>query len=344
MKALKTLLFTLSFAAALPAANARSEELDRLSLCPAAEEMQLFYYYLKPEPGASVKEHKSACPGRDETVKMPDWLERSLPAMAARKVWKDPEEGELSEADLWQVPASILYEFLETTRRTLPGKLEEKTVSPLALEKEYSDLRLRFMLSIERLSRSRLYDSFDGRGKGLFNGLGRIMEKMDLLTGALAGQDKAGFYKNAGEAVFLSRDLFTQLFNEPRSEPLHRYRPEARILPGYRGVSLPVPGDQTLFLTSGERVDMLVTFEAITGKGVKDVVTATILQNVVVLKVSRPETPDGKGVVQLLCNPNEAQYAMLSLAQCKGINLTRRAAGDVELHPMEIASLVKLFR
>ena len=73
-------------------------------------------------------------------------------------------------------------------------------------------------------------------------------------------------------------------------------------------------------------------------------VTATILQDIVVLNVSKPDSPDGPGVVQLMCNPNEAQYAALSLAQSKRMNVTRRAPGDTELHPMEIASFKRLFK
>ncbi|MBU2575233.1 MAG: hypothetical protein KKH28_14280 [Elusimicrobia bacterium] len=344
MKVFKKLLCMLPLAAALPVCAAPPEELIRISLCPAAENMQLFYYYLKPGIEASLKDHKTHCPGSEESVKMPGWLQKAAPAMAERMVWKDPEEGNLSEAALWQTPVSVLYEFTETTRKTLPGPAGETPVSPFILEKEYNDMRTRLILSVERLARARLNDSFEGRGKGLFSTLNRIMERMDALTGAISARDKAGFYKGAGEAAGLSKDLFAQLFSAPRLEPGYRYRPQPRILDGYRGVSLPVPGYQTLFLNSGERVDLLVTFEAIMGKGAKEMVTATILQNVVVLKVSRPDAIGGTGVVQLLCNPNEAQYATLSLAQCKSVNIARRAAGDVELHPMEIASFVKLFK
>lgn len=343
MKTFKKLLFALPLAAALPV-MAEQGGPTRSALCPAAEDMQMFYYYLNPVADSSVRNRKSACQGSDYVYKMPGWLQEAVPAMLGRKVWKDPEEGELSEAQLWQAPVSILYEFAEKTPATLPGLADKAPVSPLAMEKEYNDIRVRLMFSIERLARARLYDSFEGRGRGMFSTLERIMERMDALTGALAERDKDGFYRNAGETAELSRDLFSQLFAEPRQEPLYRYRPEARILAGYRGVSLPVPGHQALFLAAGERVDLLVTFAARTGKGEADVVTATILQNVVVLKVAKPDSPDGKGVVQLLCNPNEAQYAMLSLAQAKSINITRRAAGDIELHPMEIASLVKLFK
>ena len=50
------------------------------------------------------------------------------------------------------------------------------------------------------------------------------------------------------------------------------------------------------------------------------------------------------GVVQLLCNPNEAQYAALSLAQGSSITLIRRAPGDTEMRPMEIASFRRLIK
>ena len=68
------------------------------------------------------------------------------------------------------------------------------------------------------------------------------------------------------------------------------------------------------------------------------------LQNVVVIKVHKPDTPAGTGVVQLLCNPNEAQYAALSLAQANNIVIARRAPGDTEMRPMEIASFRSLFK
>ena len=344
MKIFKKLLcILLPLAAALPAYAAESELTPEKISC-AAEDMQLFYHYLNPDRDKALKEFKPKCGAQEGTVKMPEWLDKAVPAMAEHKVWNDPDEGKLSEAALWQTSSSILYEFADTTRKTLVGAGDQKPASPFMLETNYNDIRIRFMLSVERIARARLNDSFEGRGKGLFSTLNMIVERMDGLTGAISAHDKAGFNKNAGEAAELSRDLLAQLFSAPRQEPVYRYRPEPRVLPGYRGVSLPVPGYQTLFLNSGERVDLLVTFEAITGKGSKDMVTATILQDVVVLKVSRPDAMDGPAVVQLLCNPNEAQYAVLSLAQSKSVNIVRRAPGDVEMNPMEIASFVKLFK
>ena len=314
----------------------------------AAEELQLFYYYLNAVADDSLKEFKSRCSGSPAIIKMPDWLQKAKPAMLERKVWKDPEEGELSEAALWQAPVSILYEFASATKKTLPVAEGAYGVSPLELEGDYSEIRLRFVMSVDRLTRAKLEDSFEGRGKAMLSTMNMVMERLDKMKDALAEGDNSVFNKNAGETLKLSRGLFAQLFEAQRGgngyKSAPKYTPKAFILPGYRGVSLPVSGHQTLFLESGDRIDMLVTFEALLGSGSKETVTATMLQNVVVLKVTRPATAGGGGVVQLLCNPNEAQYAALSLAQGKTINLVRRAPGDFEMRPMEIASLRKLMK
>lgn len=119
------------------------------------------------------------------------------------------------------------------------------------------------------------------------------------------------------------------------------------LVQGYRGTTLPVGGDQVLYVKKGDRVDVLVTFDAKTQdkdkKERKEKVTATILQNVVVLNVRRPEKVDDLGAVELLLNPVEAQYAALSLAQ-GSIHIAVRAVGDVELHPMEMASFRRLIK
>ena len=107
-------------------------------------------------------------------------------------------------------------------------------------------------------------------------------------------------------------------------------------------MALPFPAHQLLFIEPGDRVDIMVTFSAEMGDKEKtrmEEVTATIMQNVVVLGVNRPS-----GVVQLIFNPNEAQYAALFAAKDKTLWLSKRAAGDTEMHPMEMASARKLFR
>jgi hypothetical protein len=114
------------------------------------------------------------------------------------------------------------------------------------------------------------------------------------------------------------------------------------VLIGYRATAIPVSGNQVMFLKKGDRVDVLVTFDA-QMKTSKEKVTATILQNCVVTEVYRPADAEKMGVVQLLLNPNEAQYAALAYRQGE-LSVTLRAPNDTEMHPMEMASFRKLFR
>ncbi|MCR4295801.1 MAG: RcpC/CpaB family pilus assembly protein [Elusimicrobia bacterium] len=111
---------------------------------------------------------------------------------------------------------------------------------------------------------------------------------------------------------------------------------------GYRGVAVPLSGDQVAFLKKGDRVDAMVTFEAKMKGNVKEKVTATILQNVLVLDIIKPAKLEEKGVVQLALNPNESQYVALSLRQ-GDLVLSLRAESDKKLAPMEMASFRKLF-
>lgn len=321
---------------AAPAGAAGAGYPARDAAC-AAEDMQVFYYYLSPVQNAGVKNRATSCHPGKKSLQLPAWLERSLPAMTARKVWKDPEEGEISEALVWQTPVSILY---EATARLAAA-------DPMGDGAGFNDMRIRFIMSVERVTRAGLETSFAGRGGPMLATLDAATRAFDGLTGALARDDRKAFDESAAGLLRSSRDLFAQLFAEPRGggkKPAARYTPEARVLPGYRGVSLPVPASQALFLSRGERVDMLVSFDALTGADTKEKVTATILQNVIVTGVQKSAGPGEPGVVQLLCNPNEAQYAALSLAQGSNITLIRRASGDTELRPMEIASFRRLIK
>ncbi|MDT8287202.1 MAG: RcpC/CpaB family pilus assembly protein, partial [Elusimicrobiales bacterium] len=173
-------------------------------------------------------------------------------------------------------------------------------------------------------------------------------QQLELLVAAMyAGDGKAAFEARVRTLQHV-RDVFRKLLlpAPPASARAYaEYEPEPRLFPGYRAASLPVRGSQAMFLKPGDRVDMMVTFDALMADERKEKVTATILQNVLVLDVARAADPEGMAVVRLLCNPNEAQYAALSLMQGGGnISLPRRAEGDAELHPMEIATFRKLFK
>lgn len=155
--------------------------------------------------------------------------------------------------------------------------------------------------------------------------------------------------------------------NQISQSALISLSPEAglsvKVPPGYRGCILPMENELLRLLKPGDRVDILVSFDAVMGENRKEKVTATILQNVLVLGVgnnlgqglsaahakskdSQAQADAGfsdRGVLSLALNPNEAQYLALSIEQGK-ITIIVRGLGDVELHPMEIASFKRLIK
>ena len=128
------------------------------------------------------------------------------------------------------------------------------------------------------------------------------------------------------------------------SAPAQSQKPDAQgLFAGYRGVSLSLPGHQLTFLKKDDHVDVMVTFDAKMADKRKEKVTATILQNVRIVDITKPAKGEERGIVQILLNPNEAQYAALSDAQGE-LHIALRAPGDTEMHPMEMARFRKLFR
>lgn len=120
--------------------------------------------------------------------------------------------------------------------------------------------------------------------------------------------------------------------------------PDLTLKTGYRALTLPLPASRLVNVKPGDRVDVLVTFEWRLGEKAKEKepITATLLQNVVVLKT----TPFDKdtATVELEVNPNEAQYAVLAMQPAYSVWLIVRAEGDKEMKPMEMANFTKLFR
>lgn len=136
-----------------------------------------------------------------------------------------------------------------------------------------------------------------------------------------------------------------------------------KIPPGYRGAVVPVDTDLLKLIKPGDRTDILVTFDALMADNRKEKVTATIFQNVLVLGVGsdlgqgmtavdfgEAKKKDDqtaafaeKGVLSVALNPNEAQYLALAMKQGE-ITVILRGLGDIEMHPMEMASFRKLFR
>jgi Flp pilus assembly protein CpaB len=114
------------------------------------------------------------------------------------------------------------------------------------------------------------------------------------------------------------------------------------MMDGYRSVAVQTADYELLDVRPGDRVDVLVIFDASTrGAIVKH--AATLLQNVTVLGTARSHKSDGKGVAYLMLNPLEAQYAALAPRQGE-IDIVLRKPGDKEIHPMEMSDFRKLFR
>lgn len=155
--------------------------------------------------------------------------------------------------------------------------------------------------------------------------------------------------------------------NQLTQSSLNALSPESglsvAIPPGYRGAMLPIEPEMKALLKPGDRVDVLVTFDAMMNDGRKEKVTATILQNVLVIAVGsnlgkgmdakqfknlvaqddKTAAFAEKATASLALNPNEAQYLSLALKQGE-TTVILRGLGDVEMHPMEMASFRKLFR
>lgn len=135
-----------------------------------------------------------------------------------------------------------------------------------------------------------------------------------------------------------------------------------KVPPGYRAAALGIDADMRSLVKPGDRVDVLVTFDALMADGRKEKATATILQNILVLAVGRnlgqgmtagqfksaSEAEDKtaafaeKAAISLAVNPRELQF--LALAGQQGTtSVGLRSPGDNELHPVPVSLMRQLF-
>ena len=163
---------------------------------------QVFYHYFKKD--------------RDPGLAVPPWIDQTIDAMLRRAVWQDPEEGNINEAQLWQAPVSVLYEFFELTRKTFLPSDGGQLAQPTTLIRDYADNRIRFQMSLDRLYRARLGSSLGGRGRAVMSNFDLILKEMDSLIDALTSSD-AERYKEAVLAVgYLANNAFRVLHHAPR--------------------------------------------------------------------------------------------------------------------------------
>jgi tight adherence protein B len=168
----------------------------------AEGKIQIFYHYFKRD--------------RDPKLHVPVWLDKNLNAMLSHAVWNDPDDGLLNEAQLWQAPASVLYEFFELVRQSFPPDDGGKLVSPGALIREYEDNRIRFQMSCDRLIRARLGNSLAGRGRAVLANFDLINKQMDsVMDGLINGNTQR--YKAAVIGIgALSEAAYQVLQENPR--------------------------------------------------------------------------------------------------------------------------------
>lgn len=135
-----------------------------------------------------------------------------------------------------------------------------------------------------------------------------------------------------------------------------------KVLPNYRAFILGVDNSISSLIKPGDKVDVLLTFDALLKGGAKEKMTATILQDIQVLGVGsnlgqgmdsagKANAADreannaafsDRSVLSLSLSPVEAQY--LALAKEEGeITVIVRSTGDTKVYPIEISSFSKLF-
>ena len=197
--------------AAPAAAQFTREEITRI-VDPnegAEARAQYIYHYFKKD--------------RDPNLKTPKWMDEILDAMTSRAVWQDPEEGVLNEAQLWQAPVSVLYEFFEHTRKTFPPEFNGTLTPPGALIKDYEDSRVRFQMSLDRLYRARLGDSLGGRGRAVLADYDLILREMESVLDALTSQDAQRYHDAVVAIAELTHQAFFIFHRLPRG-----YEPPAQ--------------------------------------------------------------------------------------------------------------------
>ncbi|MFA6092147.1 MAG: type II secretion system F family protein [Elusimicrobiota bacterium] len=177
---------------------------------------QYIYHYFKKD--------------RDPNLQVPAWIDGILEAMVSRPVWQDPDEGVLNEAQLWQAPVSVLYEFFEHTRKTFPPEFNGQLTPPGALVKDYEDSRIRFQMSLDRLYRAKLGDSLGGRGRALLAVYDLILREMESVLDALTSQDARRYQESVMAVGTLTNQAFQILRSSPRG-----FNPPGKDAPASQG-------------------------------------------------------------------------------------------------------------
>ncbi|MEF3280262.1 MAG: type II secretion system F family protein [Elusimicrobiota bacterium] len=217
---LKVILFFGGLNCFLPLSSAIFSKYQMEEIKCASTKAQLFYFYLKPDRAPDIKDFSFKCKGNNVRYIMPQWIDSTLSNMINKKVWRDPEEGEVSEADLWRTAISIVYEFLEVTKKTFPPEEGGPGIQPALLVKEYADVKIRFQMSLDRLYRARLGESFDGRGRTILAIFNLILKEMEAILESIATSNPQKYNQAVVSISVLSQDAFSMIL-----KPSRKYEP-----------------------------------------------------------------------------------------------------------------------
>jgi pilus assembly protein CpaB len=201
---------------------------------------------------------------------------------------------------------------------------------------------------------------------------GRVISRQQIVEAKIptAYIQKDAFVISKGASLADIENMVTRVAiakgNQITKPSLTSLSPEAgislKVQPNYRAFMLEVNNAAANLIKPGDKVDVLLTFEALLKTGSKERMTATILQDVQVLGVganlgqgmdaaTKAKNSDkeadnaafsDRSVLSLSVSPLESQW--LALAQGEGeITVIVRSTGDTKVYPIEISSFSKLF-
>ncbi|NNN06180.1 MAG: hypothetical protein HKL90_09800 [Elusimicrobia bacterium] len=171
-----------------------------------------------PEDGAEVRVqilYHWFKPNRDPQVRPPAWLDAEMPSLL-KAAYHDPEDGVLTEAQLWQAPNAVLYSFFETTRKTFPAVYGGFLVKPASLARDFRNESENMKFAVGRLRSLHLERSLGGRGRRAIALMEDASSQIDGLAGSLSAGDDSRFAASVLAVAYDARRLEGALKSAPR--------------------------------------------------------------------------------------------------------------------------------
>ena len=154
-------------------------------------------YHLLFDSGAGAQtraQHLFYCfqAGGHPSFPAPGWLARSLGDMSKRTVWRDPQDGAVTEAEAWKGIAAAAYGFLQHALERLPETYGGRQRTDGDFLYLYGAARDKLALSLRALRGARLGGSLGGRGRKVIAEAEGLYAAMEAAAKALeAGREDA---------------------------------------------------------------------------------------------------------------------------------------------------------